>query len=323
MYLMHIPQDPSEDYLIMNTIIDGTKTFNASCITYPPMKVLANGGKIMNVRNSAANNAFRISSPLMLTWGATDYEGNEKFELSLQFPNSDNQTPGSNTFLENMKAFENKIKADAIKNSKEWLGKAKISPEVLDAMWTPMLKYPKDKETGEFDLTRDPVLRIKFNKIRDQYQCNIYDENAQPLWLRDEADNYPEKTPMEFFKKGMHTATVMECGGIWFMANGKLGVTWRLMQAATQKPVDNVFSKCMLTINSDDKKVMQKAVATEDDEDEDDMPSGRAAVSTAVEESDEEEEEEEEEEDEEEEEVSEPVPEPVKPVKKKVVRAKK
>ena len=87
----------------MNTIIDGTNTINASQITFPPIKVLANGGKIVNVRNSAANNAFRMSTPLMLTWGASDYEGNEKFELSLQFPNSDNKSAATNTFLKNMK----------------------------------------------------------------------------------------------------------------------------------------------------------------------------------------------------------------------------
>ena len=314
---MYIPQNPVS---IMNTILDGTKPLNASSITYPPLKVLANGGKIVNVRNSAANNAYRMSTPLMLTWGASDYEGNEKFELSLQFPNSDNRSAATTTFLANMKTFEDKLKADAIAHSKEWLGKAKISPEVLDAMWTPMLKYPKDKETGEFDLTRDPVLRIKFNQIRSQYQCNIYDESGNPLWLRDEADKYPEKTPMEFFKKGMHVACVIECGGIWVMANGKLGVTWRLMQAATQKPTDNVFSQCMISLNSDDKQIMQKAAAVATEDDEDDVTSTRAAVSTAVEESDEEEEEEEEEGEEPE---PEPEPEPVKPVKKKIVRTKK
>ena len=306
----------------MNTINDGTTLFNTDHIKYPPMKVLANGGKIMNVRNAKTGNALRFSTPLMLTWGASDYEGNEKFELSLQFPNDDNQTEASNTFLTNMKAFEDKIKADAIANSKEWLGKAKISPDVLDAMWTPMLKYPKDKETGEFDTTRNPVLRVKFNQIRDQYQCNIYDEDSKPLWVRDDADSYEaDNTPMKYFKKGMHVATVIECGGVWFMANGKLGVTWRLMQAVTQKPAETVFSKCLLTLNASDKKMVHDAVV-DDAEDNEVAAINRPQASTAV--NDSEDEEEEEEEGEEEEEVEEEEPEPVKVApKKKVVRAKK
>ena len=129
MYLIHIPQNPSEYTSNMNTIIDGTQSINASRITYPPLKVLANGGKIVNVRNSAANNAYRMSTPLMLTWGASDYEGNEKFELSLQFPNSDNKSDATNTFLENMKTFEEKLKADAITHSKEWRKHPKADAE--------------------------------------------------------------------------------------------------------------------------------------------------------------------------------------------------
>ena len=36
-----------------------------------------------------------------------------------------------------------------------------MSSEVIDALWTPMLKYPKDQETGEFDYSRPPTLRLK------------------------------------------------------------------------------------------------------------------------------------------------------------------
>ena len=64
-------------------------------------------------------------------------------------------------FLDSMKAFEQKIKDDALKNSKEWFGKSKMSAEVLDALFTPMLKYPKDKDTGEADYDRAPTLRVK------------------------------------------------------------------------------------------------------------------------------------------------------------------
>ena len=37
--------------------------------------------------------------------------------------------------------------------AKKWFGK-KMSREVVDALMYPMLKHPKDKETGEPDLTR-------------------------------------------------------------------------------------------------------------------------------------------------------------------------
>ena len=65
-----------------------------------------------------------------------------------------------------MKAFEAKLKADALVNSKEWFGKNITSPDVIDALYTPMLRYPKKKDahgepTGELDFERPPTLKIK------------------------------------------------------------------------------------------------------------------------------------------------------------------
>ena len=37
----------------------------------------------------------------------------------------------------------------------------------------------------------------------------------------------------------------MTCGGIWF-ANGKFGVTWKLIQAMVQKPRAQLSGKCFL-----------------------------------------------------------------------------
>ena len=55
---------------------------------------------------------------------------------------------------------EQKIKEDARTNCKEWLGKAIMSEEVIDALWSPMLKYPKNPYTDEPDTSRAPTLRV-------------------------------------------------------------------------------------------------------------------------------------------------------------------
>jgi hypothetical protein len=34
-----------------------------------------------------------------------------------------------------------------------------MSEDAIDALWTPMFKYPKDKNTGEPDTDRSPTLR--------------------------------------------------------------------------------------------------------------------------------------------------------------------
>ena len=147
-------------------IVDATK-LNIEEIIFCAPKATAQGSKSVNLLNKATKTGLTLSTPLMLTWGASDYKaegeekGNGRFEMSLQFPNDEYRTDDTDAFLVNMKALEDRIKSNALIYSKEWFGKIHKSPEVVDALWTPMLKYPKDKATGEYDHTKKPTLRLK------------------------------------------------------------------------------------------------------------------------------------------------------------------
>ena len=73
-----------------DTIIDGT-LFNSNNIMYTSIKANDKGGKSLNILNKATNTGLRLSTPLMLTWGASEFvipegHGNGKYEMSLQFP---------------------------------------------------------------------------------------------------------------------------------------------------------------------------------------------------------------------------------------------
>ena len=143
------------------TILSGADFTPSSDIKYSKPKVDSRGGKSVGILNAGSNTATYISTPLMLTWGVSDYEGNERYEMALQFPNSEYATDDTTNFMNNMIDFEKKMKTDAISNAKEWFGKAKMSEDAIDALWTPMLKYPKDKNTGEPDTDRSPTLKVK------------------------------------------------------------------------------------------------------------------------------------------------------------------
>jgi hypothetical protein len=60
-----------------DTIVDGT-TFNSQNIRYSAPKANASGGKSINILNNTTKGGLRIATPLMLTWGASDFEGNGK-----------------------------------------------------------------------------------------------------------------------------------------------------------------------------------------------------------------------------------------------------
>ena len=306
-----------------DTIVDGTH-FDSNNVKYSAPKANAAGGKGVNILNTLTSTGLRISTPLMLTWGATDFEGNGKFELSMQFPSADYPNEEATAFLKNMQALEDKIKADALTNSKTWFGKVHTIPEVVNALWTPMLKYPKDKTTGEPDLTKAPTLRVKVPIWDGVWKCEVYDEDENKLF----PSPTPGVTPIEFMAKGTHLAAVLQCGGLWF-ANGKFGVTWKLIQSVVQRPKASLTGQCLLKLKPGDKERLKKQTAPPA---EDEVEVDSTALSAQVVDSDEESDAEEEDEPVTAAPVLPPVPVPVpvpvqvvetiEPKKKKVVRKK-
>ena len=304
------------------TIVDGTQ-FNAANIKFTAPKANASNGKSVNILNKHTNTGLRLSTPLMLTWGASDFKdeksglGNGKFEMALQFPSSEYPSEDASAFLANMQALEKKIKSDALVYSKEWFGKVHSSPDVIDALWTPMLKYGKDKATGESDLSKAPTLRIKLPVWEGNWRCEIYDEDGNTLFPN---PSNPVVTPVDFLQKGINVALVMQCGGLWF-ANGKFGITWKLIQAVVQRPRASLTGTCFIKLKAADKERLKAAAPQLDADAADGVESG-----AIVEDSDEEEEVEEEED-----EPPKPAPKPAavpvpepepEPAKKKIVRKK-
>ena len=255
------------------TILSGADFSPSSDVKYSKPKVDARGSKSIGIVNTASNGATYISTPLMITWGVSDYEGNERYEMSLQFPNEDYAKEDTTNFLNNMIELETRIKADAITNAKEWFGKAKMSEDAIDALWTPMLKYPKDKNTGESDTSRAPTLKVKLPFWDGEWKTELYDVNQQPVFPD---PNGGSVSPKDLISKGSHIAAVIQCGGLWF-ANGKFGVTWRLFQGVL-KPKATMRGVCQIQLSGEDKDRMSKQTLSNDDEDDEDDESDGPAT---------------------------------------------
>lgn len=239
-----------------NLFIDGT-AFDCAKTRYGAPKVNASGGKAVSVFSTEINSGLKISTPLLLTWGLSDFEGNKQYALSLQMPSKEYANAETSAFLQNMKKFEDKIKADALTNTALWFGKTHKSPEVIDALFTPMLKYPKDKQTKEPDFSKAPTLSVKTPQYDGAWKFEIYDEEENKLFPNNEI---PSVDPLVCLQKGTHLASIIQCGGLWF-ANGKFGVTWRLLQAVVQKPKETIGGRCLLKLNASDKAKLKAQVA--------------------------------------------------------------
>ena len=263
----------------MSDILTGAMFNCDTDVTFTKPKVNNSGGKNIGILNAHTKKSLYISSPLMLTWGVNEYTddktGKVTYDMSLQFPKSEYNTEELSSFLKAMQGLEEKIKSTAMENSKEWMNKAKMSQEVVDALWSPMLKYPKDQSTGEPDYSRPPTLRVKVPFWEGEFKnVEVYDINQKALYPNDGDVSVPE-----LIVKGSNVATIIQCGGIWF-ANGKFGVTWKLFQCVV-KPRETLSGRCHIQLSATERTKMEVSSDTEE------TPSN---TTNAVDDSDEEEE---------------------------------
>jgi len=279
-------------------------------VRYMQPKVNDRGGKSINLISTQSNRSLHITTPLMMTWGISDYidektgESDGKYTLSLNFPNDDYSTATTTQFLKKMKDFENQIIDDAVKNSEAWFGE-ELSREVTKHNFFPFLKYTKDKNTKKFDYTKPPSIRAKVPNYNNRWAVEIYDTTGKLIFPNDNEN----MTPMDFIPKKSNVACIIQCGGLWFGGKG-WGLTWKLIQCVVKpQEVQSVYGRCHIQLSNDDLKDIEKVPDVVDDEEEQEtVAAAPAPVSTEVEDSDEEPESEERE------------PEPVKPVVKKVVK---
>jgi hypothetical protein len=260
-------------------IIDGT-LFNVNDIMYTTPKATPQGAKSVNILNKKTKTGLTLSTPLMLTWGASEYVdqasgvGDGKFTLSLQFPGKEYENEDTTAFLKNMKALEDKIKADALLYSKEWFGKVHKNADVVEALWTPMLKYSKDKASGDYDYSRPPTLRIKLPQWEGVFKTEIYSEDGDKLFPGSDSS----VSPLDYLKKGSNIMTLIQFAGIWFV-NGKFSASWKLVQAVVQKPKPTLQGQCFLKLKTQDKEKLKNQQVVEDEIDD-------TVASTIVEDSD-------------------------------------
>jgi hypothetical protein len=178
-----------------------------------------------------------------------------------------------------MVAFEKKLKADALVNSKDWFAKPKMTPDAVDALFTPVLKYPVDKATCEKDMSKAPTMKIKVPFWNNKWEgIEVYDADKVCLY----PSSNPSVSPKDLITKMSHVVTMVQCGGVWF-ANGKFGVTWRLVQGIVQ-PRLSMRGRCHLSLTPSETTKLQVEAEKQQQQqqfcDDDDVPSSVPVTET-------------------------------------------
>ena len=241
--------------------------WETSAVKYMQPKINKQGGKAVSIISLTSSRGLQISTPLMLTWGCQDYVDKDtgvsdgKYSVQLQFPRDGDATADSKKFLEKMKAFEQQIIEDGVKNSEAWFGKKK-SRELVEEAFYPFVKYPKIPESTDFDYSKPPKINVKVPLWEGEWKTEIYDQDKNKIFPND----YNDKTPIDLIQKGSKIACVLQCGGVWIGGGAKAwGVTWKLAQCIV-KPRDDVSISgvCQIDLSPQDSDAIRNQVV--DDE---------------------------------------------------------
>ena len=244
-------------------IVLTTSQWTPSAIRYMQPKVNDRGGKAITIISTQSNRSLYVTLPMMLTWGISDYtdektgESDGKYTMSIQFPREMDRRQETDQALEKMKAFEEQILTDAVKNSEAWFGK-KQSREIVEYGYFSFLKYSKNKDTQEVDTTKAPSMRPKVPCYEGKWKVEVYDTQSNMLFPSENED----ATPMEFVPKRSNVICMIQCGGIWVGGKG-WGVTWKLTQCVVKPQLmETVFGRCNIMISDEVSQEINKEVDT-------------------------------------------------------------
>ena len=197
-------------------------------ISYGDVKLGQKGGKSAFV--GYCGKPLLLQTPMMLLpFGVNVFqkEGEEdQYSLNLSFGGyEDNEK--IRAFKQFGEYFDNKILTDACStHSLKWFTKKMMNREVVEALYTPMVKYSKNKETGEINTQYPPTINIKVRCKEGRFLCDVYDSNRNKI---------ADPNLLELIPKGSMAQALIRCNGMWFVG-GKFGCTWSLVQIKVIPP---------------------------------------------------------------------------------------
>ena len=223
--------------------------------------------KSVGIINNKNNSSIKLNFPLALTWGAQEYtdpaSGKVSYSMSIQFPGEGYKTAQTDKWLTNMMDMEEVVLNFVMANWKKLFNKPTPSREVAEALYSRSLKYSKDKETGEVNLTKSPTIKIKLGYWDGKFDFEIYSPDGKLIYSQ---ETHPHTSPLELIPKASQSAIIVQCGGIWF-AGGKFGVTWKLIQAVV-KPKPTMKGRCLIALTPEDKTTISTQQLGPDDEED-------------------------------------------------------
>ena len=230
-----------------STMITLAKNFSASNLSCEDVKTNSLGGKVVYLKHNDQKKLTMqsplVSAPFGLSTYTDEKTGITKYSIDMSFKGMDSDSK-IQKFHDKMIEFDNHILDLAEKNSKEWLGK-KMSKEVVEALYRPIVKQAKDPEKYA------PTMKMKITNGRNgEMNVEAYDSTQN-------------KIDMKELTQGSRIRCLIECSSIWFV-NKQFGVSWRLVQVEVHKP-DKISGFSFMEDSDDEEDEYEEVTDNEED----------------------------------------------------------
>jgi hypothetical protein len=167
------------------------KKFDVDRLSVSEIKQLDTGAKICSVLyNHEELGLVRpvIQSPpkMVSKFGLDIFQqdgGTQKWNLGISFDGMDDNESILG-FFNMMVSLDNKIKQFARDNCKEWFKKNKISDEVIDDKYSSLVKYSRDKSTGEIIEKYKPTYRVQIIQS-GKSKTEVFDKKKESMPLEE------------------------------------------------------------------------------------------------------------------------------------------
>ncbi len=197
------------------------KEFNPKKITFAvPRNLGTNGGKVIYI--SYAGKPLIFQTPEMsVPFGMSKWE-NDKYTLDLSFKGKETRE-NLQSFFDGLVELDKTLVRAGLDNCQTWFKKKYTSLDVVEALYTPTVKYAKDKTTGDITDKYPPTFKLNLPFRDGAFSCEVYDKNK----------NLVDLLNME--TKGSRVSAIIRCTGIW-IAGGKYGCSFKVMQMRVVPP---------------------------------------------------------------------------------------
>ncbi len=235
-------------------VIKGTD-LDISKLTFSDVKVDNHGRKMIFVNYDGGK--LVIQTPKMYTpngikrWRKKDAVDNkdDSFEIEMTF-SGENTNEDLKNFHIKMKSIDKLIKEQIMSHSKEWLGKQKVSMEVIeDAFYAPIVKVPVDKEGNVLDYPSRIKVKLDRERQGDEFTGRFlaYKKPPSSIMIFDSKKNQLDISEDNFesvISKGSHLTGVLEL--VYLTITTKISAKWKLIQGKVYNNSKNITSYAMI-----------------------------------------------------------------------------